>query len=273
MQPRIPFKIYLNAIRSIDPTAHNVRPPKNTGNINTIFFADGKDGTFVYRFTNHDIAVHNNVISTAFHIFGIPMPNTEVHSYNDMWIERYAYCPDKTLRQYIAQHNPSSEKIIDIYRQILTVQYKLSCVSADWLHPKNRTYSATYRLSLRGKLPMSMIMLYSGAYMMMSRPGKQYLYHHDITPGNVLLDKYGNISQIIDLDTISLSNEPFGIFSTLRLAPKDAHQDLMSYYEQLVQRPINRKLISAYLEASNTGQKVRTNLINYLWRGQQPYHR
>lgn len=273
MQQRIPFKLYLNAIRSVDPTARNVRPPESIGNINTIFFADGANGTFVYRFSTRDTVVRNSVLSKAFPIFDIPMPNTELCNYNDMWFERYTYCPDNTLRQYIAQHNPSSEKIIDIYRQILTVQYKLSCISTDWLHPQNRTYAAMYRNSLRGKIPTSILWLYSSLYTLMAQTGKQYLYHHDVTERNILVDKDGNVSQIIDLDTVSLSNEPFRIFSTLRLAPKNAHEDLMSYYEQLVQRPINRKLISTYLNLQSTGWDARTAVLKFLWRGQHPYHR
>ncbi len=246
----------IDAIRAVCPSASNIRTPNVTGVISPVYIADTDEGTDVFKFNKADMATRNAMISIVLGRFDIPMPRIRVHRHMNMHIERYPFCADQTLFEYM-QTNPSMDALTKIYKQLFELQYRISGISREWLCYKKSSFPSVFLETSSQRVAYPLALTYAGLVALMSKPGVQQIFHNDINTKNVLIDANGNVSRLLDMDGISLSSETFSTFMTLRHAPVAKYDELFDYYESMLGHSINRRVVLSYLTAANTTRLAR----------------
>lgn len=259
-------EFYHTAIKSLYPDATNIRTPDVPGGISPLFLADTANGTQVCKFNDADIVRRNHIISGALNSYGVPVPRTQTHAYQDAHLETYEYCPEKTLFEHI-NNDMSDDKIFGIYTQILNALHQMTQVDIDSLNLGDKKhFSDIYIANTRNNLPLKLVLPYSVFVNLMSRPGKQYLIHNDINTKNVLATSDGKLARILDLDPISVGNEVFAILILLRYCPLDAHKTLMEYYQDISGHKLPQMTITQTLRFLGKIRGTRRAFDNWVVR-------
>ena len=90
------------------------------------------------------------------------------------------------------------------------------------------------------------------------------MLHNDIYDKNMLVDGTHGLARLIDLDAVALCNESFSVMMTLRMYPLANHCEYMDYYEDTMQRKINREAIMTGLKILNTIRKTKSIVVAWV---------
>ena len=239
---------YHAAIKSVDANACDIRQPEICGKNAKIFFADVLTETYVYRFTDEYFIRRNNRISQLLALCDVPAPHTTIHCYMKTLFEKYKYCPAPTLRERI-NAGISHNKIFDIYKDTLRIQYQISKIDISELSDlSNMYYHNIYSKRTHEQLPPIVSHLASATIYALSRSGKMHLFHNDLNPGNILVSNDNRVSCLLDLDGINISNTPFSLIRTIQSYPDLNHGELLDFYEELTQQKLPKAKILAMLK-------------------------
>ena len=260
-------EFYTAAIKNIYPNSWDVRKPAVPGGVNPVFLCDTSSGTKVCRFSNSDIVFRNRYVSDLLTMYEIPVPKTQVYAYLDTWFESYDYCHAPTLHERI-QEGISNADVFNIYKQATDMQRKISQIRPEYFKPTRYKYMHEVFCATQ-KMRVNPILAYTYGFIhrLCSNSGNVYLLHNDIYDKNMLVDETHSLARLIDLDAVALCNESFSVMMTLRMYPLANHCEYMDYYEDTMQRKINREAIMTGLKILNTIRKPQVALNRLLWHG------
>ena len=108
---------------------------------------------------------------------------------------------------------------------------------------------------------------YGAIHKLFSDNGDVRVLHNDLNSKNILVDDNKQVARLIDLDAVALCNESFSVMMTLRTYPLTNHCEYMDYYEDIVQRKINRPAITNGPKILDAIRKPQVALNRLLWHG------
>lgn len=260
-------EFYTAAIKNAFPDAWDVRTPAVPGGVSPVFLCDTSSGTKVCRFSNSNIILRNHYVGDLLSLYDIPVPRTHFYAYLDTRFESYEYCPSPTLYERIQSGMPAN-KIFDVYKQATDIQRKIANIaSAHFNPPHHKHMYDVFATTQKMRVNPVLAYLYGCMHRLFSDRGEIRVLHNDIYDKNMLVDDAGKLVRMIDLDSIALCNESFSVMMTLRVYPLENHCEYMDYYEDTMQRKINRGAIMSGLKILNTIRKPQVALNRLLWRG------
>lgn len=267
MKPINNNTFYSDAIRKTFPYAWNVRAPIIPGGVCPVFLCDTPEGTIVCRFSSYNIAYRNKTLGDLLYTYNIPAPRTCVHLYGGRWFESYEYCPEQTLCEHM-YHGISDKQMFDVYKQIIKIQKQISDIPVSLFKPiACKDMHQVFVENQRMRVQPTLARVYGAVHKLFSNHGEQRLFHNDLDPRNVLVDDYGNLTKLIDLDAIAVCNESFSVMMMLRVCPLKNRSELMDIYEDTMQRKINRPAITGGLKILNAIRAPQVALNRLLWHG------
>ncbi len=237
-------EFYIAAIRAHAPDFKNIRRPENPGCTSSVFLVDTNDETRVYRFKDNNVLFRNMKITRVLQDYKIPVPDSRLFYYCGAACEIYKYNPDLTLADKIA-NGMSESDIFNIYCDVLRIQYEIGKIPLSKFSPavrKTLGYTKVLKSTMK-QLNMPMAELAAVVFHPLACMSNQQLFHTDFHPGNILVDKNGRVSQILDIDAVATCNETWGLTRLLHSYPLTNHDQLLDYYEKLTGHKTNRLLI------------------------------
>lgn len=194
----------------------------------------------------------------------IPAPRTSIHGQGNVWFESYSYCPDKTLYEHIALSN-SDVCVFTAFQNLLSLEHKMSQIDVNEFRPAHyRHFYEMHKANMKNLFNPSLATFYSTFTYLLSQYGTLRLFHNDLHAKNVLISNDNNISHILDLDAVALSNENFCLTMLLRHypGPKSDYKHLLNFYEELVRRKVNRRVILGTLKILVKIRQQRIRLLD-----------
>lgn len=258
---------YTAAIKNAFPDAWDVRTPAVPGGVSPVFLCDTQSGIKVCRFSDYNMILRNHYVGNLLNLYNIPVPNTRVHAYLDTRFESYDYCPASTLYEQIQGGMPAN-KIFDVYKQATDIQRKIADIAPAHFHPPYHGHMYdVFAITQKMRVSPMLAYMYGCTHRLFSGRGEIRVLHNDIYDKNMLVDDAGKLVRMIDLDSIALCNESFSVMMTLRVYPLENHCEYIEYYEDTMQRKINRKAIMTGLKLLNAIRKPQVALNRLLWCG------
>ncbi len=258
---------YHSAIKNAFPNSWNLRTPHVPGGVSPVFMCDTPCGTYVCRFSDYDIVFRNHRASNLLALHDIPTPRTTIHAYLDSWFESYEYCPSPTFFER-AEKSMSDAEIFDIYKQATDIQRQISDIPpADFKPERGKYMHEIFTTTQKMRVHPILAHTYGFVHRMFSNNGTMRIFHNDLNSKNILVDDNLCVSRLIDLDAIALCNESFSVLMTLRTYPLNNYDEYMDYYEDTMQRRINRRAIMGGLRFLNAIREPQVALNRLLWHG------
>ena len=234
---------YHDIIKCALPQTQLICAPDVLGMATPVFLAKNAQDTIVCKFNDYDIVMHNYKIRKLISNNGLNIPHADIHAIEDTWFESYKYCPDKTLYEHI-KNGISKDKIINAYHQAVDIQNTISNIDISLLDKVRPLYYADiFSIIKRYKTNEPLVSIYREIIKTVSRPGTQYLLHCDLNTRNILTNTNGDVTCLIDFDTVALTNNEFALIQMLRTYPFDDLNNIIEYYEDTTHRKLNKKLI------------------------------
>lgn len=233
-----------SVIYSIAPQAYNIRRPVIRGGVANVFYADSPSGTFVYRFNSKDIIQHNQKIGCLLRENNIPVPETTVLERANEWVETYRFNPEKTLTERIRE-GMSEDKIFNAYCEIIQMQRSITEIPLTALAPEaRRPYHNVLFNSMKQYVSEPVAHVYEAAGAILSWDKNKKLIYADISPNNVLVDKDGHVSMLLDLDSVAVCNEFWALVRMIRQYPLADYSALLDVYDTTMKRTVNRQQLN-----------------------------
>ncbi len=243
------LNFYHAAIKNACPQTIAMSLPEIQGVMAKVFLAEQPDASkIVCKFNPATIIKRNKHVSELMRECDIPMPVTTTHAYLDTYFESYRYIPDKTLYEYM-RDGVSDEFITNAFKQAIDVQHQISQITPDEVATMpGRTFADVTGIQMSEKVRPILAMSYKLIATIMAQGGKMRLLHSDLQPKNILVTPNGNLSHVIDIESVVLCNDSFAMLRMLYNYPLNNTDDIMDYYEQTTGRTLNRRLIHAGLK-------------------------
>ena len=151
-----------------------------------IVTTDGKK--MIFRFSDEKCAKRNAVISKILKEYGITAPEIKIQKFGDEYCEIYPFINGTTLYERKAK-GLSQQQIDNIYNQIFDLCYKLAKIPTDKIPDTEKYHQIRYKIKL--------------LYFKIMNMAPEKVYHQDLNPKNIILDKNDNLHAILDIDAIS----------------------------------------------------------------------
>ncbi len=261
---RQPDSFYHDAICNIFPDAHHIRRPDVPGMVSPVFLVDTQQTTRVCKFNEPAVLARNAWVARILNDHDVPAPRTSVHGQDNVWFESYSYCPDKTLYEHITLSNPDV-CTFNAFQNILSLEHKISQIDVNEFRPSRyRYFYEVHRSNMKNLFSSSLASFYSTFTYLLSQYGTLRLFHNDLHAKNVLTPNGNNISRILDLDAVALGNENFCLTTLLRQypGPESDYKHLLNFYEELVRRKVNRRVILGTLKILVKIRQQRIRLLD-----------
>ncbi len=252
---------YRHIIKVAYPEATDIRHPTVRGGVCPVFLADINKSTKVFKFNTCKIACRNRTISNLLGDHDINVPQTTVCAYNSEWFERYDYCPDKTLFEYIQADTLTKQQIENVYKQALDKQAQMSEIKPIMFGPNPLLeYPDVFAASMRQKLSPWLVDFYAYFVRILATRGDMRLMHNDINPKNLLITPNAQLTKMLDLDSVATANESFALLMALRHYPLDNQPEMIEYYQDKTGRKVNEKAIMHGIKILDTLRNARREL-------------
>lgn len=256
------------AIKNLHPDALDIRIPPVPGNDAHVFFADTPRGTFVYKFNSREIIMRNRIVGEVLRLYDIPAPVSTAHAYMHTYFESYPYCPAKTLYEHM-DTGISDEKIFNVYKEIVKIQYKLSQIDPrEFALTRDRYFSQIYKTNIRHHLWTPVANACAYLVFVLSRYGRQRFFHNDLHPKNILVSDDGQLVQVLDLDAVAMSNVHFSMMKMLQSYPLNNGGALIDEYESMAKRRLSRAAIAAGTHFMRFASAQRQKIDRPIQRGE-----
>lgn len=251
-----PAEFYHAAIHSVYPNAYNIRQPYVLGRISPVFICDTMSGPVVCKFNDRDVINRNYHMSALLNLADIPVPQTLPHSFCGAHFESYDYCPDKTLYERILS-GASDAQIFQVYQQAFEIQKNIMQINPRDIDLKWGKYAhETFAINQRAVLPPVLARIYGVIYKALSYGGQMRLQHNDLWKKNILVDENFNLTRLIDLDMIAVSNVNFSAMQMLCRYPLNNYDEIIQCYEDTLATKLNKPAIYSGMRAYNMLQIV-----------------
>lgn len=253
-------EFYHAAIKIALPETYEIRTPSVLGMASPVFLATSPQCTHVCKFNDYDIVMHNRKIRDLLADSGFNIPRAQIHMYFDAWFEAYQYHPDKTLYEHI-KNGLDNEKITSAYHQAIDKQAKISQTPISCLRNiRPIYYSDVFKTIKRYKMNEPLVSIYGGIIEAASRTSTPHLLHCDLNPRNILTNKNGDVTCLIDLDAVALASDEFALIQMLRTYPFDNIREVIEYYEHATDRTVNHKMVMRAVQILNSMRKQQVHI-------------
>lgn len=261
---------YKAAIKSAFPNSWSIRHPNICGGVSPIFLVNTPSCVQVCKFNEYALSFRNRVVSQLLELADVPVPRISVHAYLNTWFETYPYCHDKTLYEHV-QYGATDTQIFNAFKQAIEIQKKITEIRPDKFQPKFCRYASdVFTMTQKMRLPHALANAYGMVHKLFSQRGEMRLMHNDLQVQNILVDEKMNATRLIDLDSVALCNESFSVLTMLRVYPLNNHNEIMDFYEDTMQRKLNRHAIITGLQILQSIRAPQLKLNQMLWRGYNP---
>lgn len=259
MQQNLEF--YHAAIHNSLSDICNIWTPHVRGAKNNVLFADTIYGDrHVFKFNGRDSAIRNSQISRALIAAGVPVPEIYPIQFDGEWFESYPALIGNTLHECI-EHGATKTEIKSIYHQVLYYFDKISMVdfsnidfsNLKYAHQTARSDTTATNGAFIGHLTAAMVQL-----MNIGTAANRGLYHHGMTPKNILVSRRGEITGFLDIDEVGICNKnyAFGVMAAkAKLTGMDASA-LCDQYERMTGQKLNRNQVSTVATIQNLGRNI-----------------
>lgn len=255
------FHFYKNIVYQTLPRANFIWTPVIAGaKQNVVLASVPNDGTYVFKFTDKNYAIRNMGIARALRDAGVPAPEIVAQQFNGQWFEMYPAVSGQTLYECIGD-GISHTELVDIYTNLLKLFEKMSqidFVDIDFCNLKH-AHQIAYRDTKQtnnaffGRLVSAAVQL-----MNVGASKSQGLYHHGMTPKNIMISNRGEITGILDIDEAGICNPNYALgvmLAKAKIIGMDINA-LCNEYERITGQRINRSQISAIIGIQNFGRNL-----------------
>lgn len=255
------FEFYETVIHQTIPNVCRIALPNIRGAKDNVLFAKTTYGAkYTFKFSGYDSAMRNSRISHALIDAKIPVPEIHAFQCDGQWFEWYPTLAGDTLYECVGRGATKTE-LESIYHQAIYYIGKMSQIDFSHIDFGNLKYahqSARNDTSATNGVFMGNLVAMFVRLMSMGTPANQGLYHHGMTPKNILVSQKGNISGLLDIDEVSVCNKnyAFGVLAAkATLIGMDVNA-LCDKYESLMGQKLNRNQISAIVAIQNLGRNI-----------------
>lgn len=255
------FDFYKTVVYQTLPRANCIWTPAVTGaKKNIVLASEPNSGQYVFKFTNKCYAIRNSNISRAFRSANIPAPEIVASSCDNQWFEMYRAIPGQTLYECVGDGITHME-IKSIYSQLLKLIENMSHIDFSNIDFGNMKYAyQTAYNDTRQTNGMFMGHIVSAMVKLMNIGTKSSygVYHHGMTPKNVMISNRGKISGILDIDEAGICNKHYALgvlMAKAQLLGMNVNA-LCDEYEHISGQKINRAHISTIVGIQNLGRNI-----------------
>ncbi len=206
------LNFYHHAILSVSRSIKSVTQPVVSGCNSRVFIVeDAKGNKTVFRFDYRANAHRDYDVSQILLAHQINAPRVSLHLYQGQFFETYPYLPGRTLQEQLTtRHDWREINRHDIFTEIAWQMKKIADIPVrDFKNIENKDCSSVARTNILDATHNS-ILGYAIKYgTMLLNSGEQCVCHCDLTPQNVIWDKDGRISAVLDLNAVSIANVNF----------------------------------------------------------------
>lgn len=259
MQHKLEF--YETAICQTIPNVCHISRPNIRGNKDNVLFAKTTYGAqYTFKFNGFESAFRNSSVSHALIAAGIPAPDIHEFECDGHWFEAYPTLPGDTLYECVG-HGATKTELESIYHQAIHYLGQMSHIDFDDIYFGNLKYAyqtarndtTATNGALLGNLTGLFVQL-----MNIGMPSSHGLYHHGMTPKNILISKNGTITGLLDIDEVGICNKnyAFGVLAAkASLIGMDVNS-LCHKYETMTGQKLNRHQVSAIVAIQNLGRNI-----------------
>ncbi|MDE6570981.1 MAG: aminoglycoside phosphotransferase family protein [Alphaproteobacteria bacterium] len=256
---------YKRCIYQIHSGIIRIRRPNITGAQNNVFFVETRDEQFVVKFNVEDLVTKNLGASQLYARHDIPVPELHIGHVRGQWYETYPCIPGTTLFEAIGHGMPAS-RIRRIYGRVIREFAKMDEISPRALARYRCKYAhqvTLYHVRNSNSATLATIADPIVRGLNMGHERNMGVYHLDITPKNIVVDDFDNIT-FLDMDSVAICNRNFalGAVATKYQGLGLDVQELYDMCDKTLLTPINRGRISAMANINNFGKWL-------LWRTAQ----
>ena len=203
------FYLYKNAIQSLYPEAWGVYEPKNTGSQNNVVFATVGKKCMAFKFGDKKLVKKNEEVSKLYRMRGIPVPQITARCKNGLHFEEYEKVQGVSLQEAINRGMPK-EQIKQVYRDVIICFEKMNNVLPCYVN-SNLT-SAVHdvaKVNIANVNGDFVANIFKGLIYLLNVGRNKALYHSEITPKNIIVDKNGNLVSFIDIDSVNICSKEY----------------------------------------------------------------
>lgn len=259
MQNKLDF--YKTAIHQTIPKVRRISSPAVRGAKDNVLFAETIYGAqYTFKFSGFDSAIRNSHVSRAMINAKIPVPEINACQCDNQWFEVYPTLAGETLYERVGRGATKIE-LESIYRQAISYIGKMSEIdfsnidfgNLKYAHQTARNDTTATNNAVLGNLTAMFVYL-----MNIGLSASWGLYHHGMTPKNILVSSNGRIAGLLDVDEIGICNKnyAFGVLAAkASLIGMDINA-LCDTYESITGQKLNRHQISAIIAIQNMGRNI-----------------
>lgn len=255
------FDFYKTVVHQTLPRANCIWTPTISGaKKNVVLASEYCGGEYVFKFTDKNYAIRNSHISQAFRNAGIPAPEIIAQSCDNQWFEMYPAISGQTLYECVG-NGISQSALKSIYSKILKLFEKMSYVDfsnidfCDMQYAHQTAHNDTCKTN--GAL-MGQIISAAVRIMNIGAASNIGLYHHGMTPKNIMISRYGEISGLLDIDEVGICNKNYAmgvLTAKAQLLGLDINA-LCDEYERVSGQRLNRAQVSTIARIQNFGRNI-----------------
>lgn len=252
---------YKSIIYNALPNTSKIWTPDVCGAKNNVIFAQTPyNNCYAFKFHRKDNVIRNSVIAKSLRDSGIPVPEIVAQNYDDQWFEMYTIVRGKTLHQCVANRISHTE-LRHIYIELLKIFEKMSHIDCSHIDFGNTKYSYQTAYYDTTKTNGALLGIITSAAVRIMNVGKKSdigLYHHGLTPKNIIISSSGKISGILDIDEVGICNKNYALgvmFAKAHLIGIPTKL-LCDEYEHISNQQINRTQIVINTYIQNFGRNI-----------------
>ncbi|MCM1294295.1 MAG: phosphotransferase [Muribaculaceae bacterium] len=255
------FHFYKEIIYQTLPRTNYIWTPAVPGAKQNVVLAREPGGdTYAFKFTDQNYAIRNASIAQALRDAGIPVPNIIAMQFDNQWFEIYPAINGQTLYECVGD-GISHTELVGIYTQLLKIFEKMSQIDSDAVN--FGTLRHAHQIAYRDTKKTNNVFfgrLVSGAVQLMNIGPRNNtgLYHHGMTPKNIIISNRGEIAGILDIDEAGICNRNYALgvmLAKAKLIGMDT-KSLCDEYERTTGQHINRLHLSAVIAVQNFGRNI-----------------
>lgn len=179
---------YIRLIQNNIDDDVTIEKPKFSGMVHPVYIVTINGKKTIFRFSDEKCAKRNAIISKILKEYGITAPEIKIQKFGDIYCETYPFIDGITLYER-SQRGLSQQQIDNIYNQIIGLCNKLSKIPTDKIPGNEKYYQTRYKIKL--------------LYFKLMNMAPEKVYHQDLNPKNIILDKNDNLYAILDIDSIN----------------------------------------------------------------------
>lgn len=257
------FQMYKDAVLAIYPNANGFCTPTNPGTQNNVLYANVDGRETVFKFSSKALVEKNEAISKLYTMRKIPVPQIVARSKNGLYFEEYP----KIQGTPLSEANLSKKQIKRVYRDILHYFERMTRVHPAYLN--SNFLSAIHdiaKINAANTQGNTVANLFKVFIYFLNLGGQKSIYHSDIIPKNIIVDKNGNFASFIDMDSVTVCSKEyaFAMMGTKYQEMGFDLSELVDKYKTVYNDSINKNTVLRHAHLLSGGKKIYYKLLRHI---------